>query len=1002
MCQEPVPAESISTRPLRPRSSTRCEKTASAVGERQMLPRHTNRTDTRLAIGAKVATDARKRRIPAIRPPAGFSGSGLEARALPVDLGHIGHPAHARLDVVDLLLVLHVDPEVDARVCGLHVGGDAGGALVHLCDTVQRVLQQAGPVDADDLEVGREESARRRIPAHVHDPLALLHPQVLHVRTVEPVHGHAAAAGDIADDVVTTNGSAALGELRRGVDALDQHTSEALPRPLLGRRHSGGRGNMLGRQHLQHLLGLQPLGGHRQVEVVGAVAIHELGGGLVELRLGGVLRHRQVPPAQGALEGAAAALQLLLALLQTEVVANLLLRATGGGDLDPVGAGAVVLRAVREDLDPVTRLQLVAERDDLAVHARAHAAVAHLSVHRVGEVDGRRAARQVDHVAGRGEDEHALGEQVALDGVDEGPGTLGRIVHVDQLLHPAEPLLDLVGVLDALLICPVGGDTELGDLMHAARADLHLDGLALQANHRSVQRLVAVRLGHRHVILEAPRDGRPQRVDDAQRPVAHALLLVLVGQLTARLRVDDRADRHEVEDLVEVLAVPHHLPVNAVQVLGAARQLEAQALELQPVLEELDGLPDVRLALGLAHAHVALQLPVTLRLQVEEGAVLQLVLDVVDTQAVRQRREDLQRLARDTLLLVGRHAGECAHVVEPVGQLHEDDANVADHGEEHLAQVLCLFIGVDPHGQLGDLRLPLHDAAHRLAELLLDLLEGDVGVLDGVVQEAGGEGVDVHAHLGQNRRYRYRVGDVRLAGAPAHALVRLIGKVEGAKDLLLMLLRQVVDTLAQVGAQGLHMEELVYHPSLTHFPPEATNAGTTHAGPARRDMSTSPVMPSTMFASHTPSGTGRVPACAHSCPSVSNRYQTSVTTSDSPKATPRPRAYLSASGMATRRRTREANGSASCRWNSTCADLRSCAGSASFCHAAYDPVMERVSLKPPSEKRVTSSSCEAERVSSRLLCAPAPRVSLRTSRPSSSWASSPGWSSAPKSTPTVL
>jgi hypothetical protein len=186
----------------------------------------------------------------------------------------------------------------------------------------------------------------------------------------------------------------------------------------------------------------------------------------------------------------------------------------------------------------------------------------------------------------------------------------------------------------------------------------------------------------------------------------------------AAWRVEDGADRDQVEDLVQVLAVALHLAVDAVEVLAPARQVVAQPLGLQPGGEHLDRLADVRLALVVAHAHLALQLAVALGLEVAEGEVLELVLDVVDAEAVRERREDLDRLTRDALLLGGRHRAQRPHVVQAIGELHQDDPDVAHHRQQHLAQVLGLLVLVDAHRELGDLGLALDDLAHRRAEAL--------------------------------------------------------------------------------------------------------------------------------------------------------------------------------------------------------------------------------------------------------------------------------------------
>ena len=69
------------------------------------------------------------------------------------------------------------------------------------------------------------------------------------------------------------------------------------------------------------------------------------------------------------------------------------------------------------------------------------------------------------------------------------------------------------------------------------RADLHLERHAVLADHRGVQRLVAVGPRHRDEVLDAPRHRRPRLMDDAERRVA---VLHVVG---------DDPERDEVVDL---------------------------------------------------------------------------------------------------------------------------------------------------------------------------------------------------------------------------------------------------------------------------------------------------------------------------------------------------------------------------------------------------------------------------------------------------------------------
>ena len=83
-------------------------------------------------------------------------------------------------------------------------------------------------------------------------------------------------------------------------------------------------------------------------------------------------------------------------------------------------------------------------------------------------------------------------------------------------------------------------------------------GLPCGPDHRRVQRLVEVELGHRDVVLEPALHRLPQRVDRAERAVA------------VLHRVDDDAHADEVLDLVELLAPHDHLLVDRPVVLRAA------------------------------------------------------------------------------------------------------------------------------------------------------------------------------------------------------------------------------------------------------------------------------------------------------------------------------------------------------------------------------------------------------------------------------------------------
>ena len=191
---------------------------------------------------------------------------------------------------------------------------------------------------------------------------------------------------------------------------------------------------------------------------------------------------------------------------------------------------------------------------------------------------------------------------------------------------------------------------------------------------------------------------------------------------------------------------------------------------------------DVRLAVAAPRVEVRGELAVALRVEGLEGEVLQLPLHLPDPEPLGERRVDLHRLAGDPLLLLGRQAAERPHVVEPVGELDEDDPDVLGHRQEHLADVLGLPLLVGVGGELRELRHAVDELGHLRPEALLDVGEAVLRVLGHVVEEGGRDGGRVEAELGERQGGRDRVRDVGLAGRPQLALVGDDREVEGAAD----------------------------------------------------------------------------------------------------------------------------------------------------------------------------------------------------------------------------
>ena len=122
--------------------------------------------------------------------------------------------------------------------------------------------------------------------------------------------------------------------------------------------------------------------------------------------------------------------------------------------------------------------------------------------------------------------------------------------------------------------------------------------------------------------------------------------------------------------------------------------------------------------------------------------------------------------------------------METVGELDQQDPDVARHRHDHLPDVLglLLFAGLelDPL-QLGQ---PVDDPRDLVAEVLLDLGHRDVGVLHRVVQERGGDRGRVQMQVGEDRGHRDGMQDEVLAREPLLALVGHLGDRVRALDLL--------------------------------------------------------------------------------------------------------------------------------------------------------------------------------------------------------------------------
>ncbi len=146
---------------------------------------------------------------------------------------------------------------------------------------------------------------------------------------------------------------------------------------------------------------------------------------------------------------------------------------------------------------------------------------------------------------------------------------------------------------------------------------------------------------------------------------------------------------------------------------------------------------------------------------------------------------------------------EGAHVVQAVGELDEDDADIVDHGKHHFAEVLGLRFFSGREIDFADLGYTLDDVGNLFAELLANFNGGDRGVFDGVVEETGGDGDGIHLHVGENVADFERMHEVRFAGRAGLSGVMFLGKFVGffyeIEIVVGTVLAQLLHQLAEAG-----------------------------------------------------------------------------------------------------------------------------------------------------------------------------------------------------------
>ena len=307
--------------------------------------------------------------------------------------------------------------------------------------------------------------------------------------------------------------------------------------------------------------------------------------------------------------------------------------------------------------------------------------MSHIAVDVVSEIERRGACRQINHIPFRGKDVDAIVKDLTAHFVEH----FARVSHLflprNQLTQPGDTILvtRATAAGGPLFIFPVRRHAQLGVFVHLFGTDLNFHRFAARAEHHGMNRLIAIRLRVRDVVIELIRQMAEVSMYYPQRGVAVLETL--------------RHDTHgaHVKQLVKGEMFLLHFAPDAVDVLRTPVNLSAHILLFHRLAQPADEFLDIVLTVNAAFVQQFCDAFVFRRMQVAEAVIFQLPLQLPDTETVRQRRIDIRTLFGGQDALVFRRIFHFAQMGNPFGQLDNHAAEIIYHRQQHTTDVIHLL-----------------------------------------------------------------------------------------------------------------------------------------------------------------------------------------------------------------------------------------------------------------------------------------------------------------------
>ena len=319
------------------------------------------------------------------------------------------------------------------------------------------------------------------------------------------------------------------------------------------------------------------------------------------------------------------------------------------------------------------------ERNYSSVYFCAHHTVAHRGVNCVCKIHHRGTQRQVDNVAARGKHKHLVNGNIRLYCVDYVLHIVKLLLLFKQLAHPRQTLLKLIFALNSRLVLPVRGNTVFRGVVHIPCAYLYFKRNSFAVNAGGVQGLIHILFWCGDIIFEPVRNRTEKIMHNAKHVIA-----VING-------VYNNAHGVYIIDFLHGFALLVYLAVYAVNAFNAPHKMKFAVFLAKALVNFIFNVVKELFLLVLLHFHAAFDVVIAHGVKHADASVLKLLHYGADTQTVRQRSINLHGFVSYAALLFHRLCIYGAHIVQTVGKLYYDYANVLCHGHKHFAHIFRLL-----------------------------------------------------------------------------------------------------------------------------------------------------------------------------------------------------------------------------------------------------------------------------------------------------------------------